>query len=82
MHERVGAHAAGRAGVLLVGGEFAEVLARGALNAKARSDVVRISSQRATPRGGCATTPAAATSCCSRARECTGWRRSLAELRS
>ncbi len=43
LHERVGAHAAGRAGVLLVGGEYAEVLARAARR-EGCSDVVRVSS--------------------------------------
>ena len=45
LHERVGAHAAGRAGVLLVGGEYAEVLARAA-RSEGCSDVVLVSSNR------------------------------------
>ncbi len=40
LHERVGAHAFGRADVLLVGGEFAEALARGAERAGFRSSAV------------------------------------------
>ena len=45
LHERVGAHAAGRAGVLLVGGEYADVLARAA-EREGCNAVVHVSSNR------------------------------------
>lgn len=45
LHERVGAHAAQRAGVVLVGGEYAGALARGAQQAgMAKDAVVRVDS--------------------------------------
>jgi UDP-N-acetylmuramoyl-tripeptide--D-alanyl-D-alanine ligase len=42
LHERVGAHAARRAAVVLVGGEYADALARGARDGDA--EIVRIGS--------------------------------------
>lgn len=45
LHERVGAHAAGRVDVLLVGGDFADAMARGAERAGLeKSHIVRVTS--------------------------------------
>ena len=77
LHERVGAHAADRVDVLLVGGEFADATRARRASAQGSPRSASCASRRMPkPRAGCARTRAPATSCCSRARASTSWRRS------
>ena len=77
LHERVGAHAASKVDVLLVRGEYADDLARGAQRGGLESPADRRRrDERSSRAHGCANTRVRTTSCCSRVHANTNWKRS------